>query len=55
MRLVEKHGSLIPSDEQKEYERDFAYLDKTLDKLQRQKPYIVAITAYQGQRFEQKA
>jgi CheY-like chemotaxis protein len=56
MKQVEKHGNaMIPPDQHKEYENDFNYLDRTLEKLSRQKPYIVAATAYQGQKFEQRA
>jgi CheY-like chemotaxis protein len=56
LRLVERHGSaMIPSEQAKEYEREFNFLDKTLDKLSRSPPYIVAATAYQGQKFEQRA
>ena len=45
----------MTSDEDLEYQNDYKFLVKIFSRLMDQAPYIVAVSAYQGSKFEERA
>ena len=55
LKIKEKFKDVLPIEEQEDFDNDYAFIQGAFNEMLTSQPYIVAVSAYQGEQFEQQA